>query len=173
MTNRPTLLISQQLPAELIDQRLYTESLPISQPRSNVRFGATDAVCVFEKQPNPSLAWYSKPELMRMRRDCATLSRHYGILSQRHTDAELLGLEDARVAKEQRSKRKLHIQNILRQQDIHRQHTSIPIQWELQISQLLTPSTPDRKAFHLAPEASYADNIMIPLPFPSCARSFR
>ena len=123
MTNQSAIDISQQIPTKLSDQRIHIESRTISQAQSKVSFGAIVAIRVFEKQDNPSLAWYSKRELMKMRRDYKTLSKHYNTLSQRHPDMELLGLEDARAAKERSISRKLHIQYILLQQDFHRLFT--------------------------------------------------
>lgn len=106
----------------LVDQQLYIESRAVSHPRSKgVRFGAVDVVCIFENQQNPSPAlWYSKREIVTMMREFKTLSRNYDTLSQRHPDVELLGLEDPRVAKDRRSKRRFQIQNTLLQQDVHR-----------------------------------------------------
>ena len=113
MTNQSTLQINQQLPTKLSDQRIHIESRTVSQSRRTVSFGAIVVIRVFEEQHNPSLAWYSKRELMKMRRDYKTLSKHYNTLSQRHPDMELLGLEDARAAKERSISRKLQIQYII------------------------------------------------------------
>ena len=121
MTNQSILQINQQLTTKPSDQRLRVESRTVSQAPSKVSFGAIVAVRVFETQQNPSLAWYSKRELMTMRRDCQTLSRHYDRLSQQHPDVELLGLENARGAKERSTRRKRQNQYILLQQDFRRQ----------------------------------------------------
>ena len=120
MTNQSALHIRQQLTTKLSNQRLHVESHTVSQAPSKVSFGAIVAVRVFETQYNPSLAWYSKRELMTMRRDCQTLSRHYDRLSQQHPDVELLGLENARGAKERSTRRKRQNQYILLQQEFRR-----------------------------------------------------
>ena len=108
-----------------------------------------DVICAFDEkqQQDPSLAWYSKQELISMRRDFDTRSMHYKTLRHRYPEVDFLGIQDARlVAQKLFIKIKLQIQcillhqeqSILPQQDIHRELFSELIRRrELLISQLL------------------------------------
>lgn len=57
-----------------------------------------------------------------MKRECAVLSKHYKLLAERvrSNPEELLGLEEAAVMRQRSSKRKMTVQSILLQQEIHK-----------------------------------------------------